>query len=140
MQRGVYMIEEFISYLFLLQLDLSFSPVFFRWLLGQESFLSGADIIHLDPVLARTYKSLMGVAAEKRRIESNASLTPTQRQAAIQALNLDGCPVADLGLDFTLPGSTTIELRKGGKDQTVTIHNLEQYLKVNMKRKTCFVF
>lgn len=105
--------------------------MFFRWLLGQESFLSGADIAHLDPVLARTYKSLMDVVVEKRRIEHSTSLTPAQRQAAIQALNLDGCPVADLGLDFTLPGSPTIELRKGGKDTAVTVNNLEQYLKVS---------
>ena len=112
------------------QLDLPFSPVFFRWLLGQERFLTGSDMVQLDPVLARTYKSLMRIVDEKRRIDQDPSLTPAQRQAAIQALNLDGCPVVDLGLDFTLPGSSTVELRKGGKDQPVTINNLEQYLKV----------
>ena len=29
---------------------------------------------------------------------------------------MDGCPVEDLGLDFTLPGYPNIELMKGGKD------------------------
>ena len=115
---------------FVSQLDLPFSPVFFRWLLGQERFLTGSDMVQLDPVLARTYKSLMRIVEEKKRIDQDPSLTPAQRQAAIQALNLDGCPVVDLGLDFTLPGSSTVELRKGGKDQPVTINNLEQYLKV----------
>lgn len=104
--------------------------MFYRWLLNQESYLTGADLVQLDPVLARTYKSLTRVAEEKRRIDLDQSLTPAQRQAALQALTLDGCPIADLGLDFTLPGSTTVELRKGGKDIPVTIHNLEQYLKV----------
>lgn len=93
-------------------------------------------MVQLDPVLARTYKALMRIVEEKRRIEQDSSLTLAQRQAAIQALNLDGCPVVDLGLDFTLPGSSTIELRKGGKDQPVTINNLEQYLKVDVE----FVF
>ena len=106
--------------------------MFFRWLLGQESYLTGSDMVQLDPILARTYKSLMRVVEEKKRIDQDSSLTPPQRQAALQALNLDGCPVVDLGLDFTLPGSSTIELRKGGKDQPVTIHNLEQYLKVTI--------
>lgn len=114
-----------------MQLDLPFNPVFYRWLLNQESYLSGSDLVQLDPVLARTFKALSRVAGEKRRVDQDASLSPAQRQAALQALTLDGCPISDLGLDFTLPGSTPIELRKGGKDIPVTIHNLEQYLKVN---------
>jgi E3 ubiquitin-protein ligase TRIP12 len=74
----------------------------------------------------------MRIVDEKKLIDQDPSLSPAQRQAAIQALNLDGCPVVDLGLDFTLPGSSTVELRKGGKDQPVTISNLEQYLKVKI--------
>lgn len=115
--------------LFETQLDLPFNPVFYRWLLGQESFLTGSDLVQVDPVLAKTYKSLARLADEKRRLEHDQVLTPQQRQAAVQSLTLDGCPVVDLGLDFTLPG-TAIELRKGGKDIPVTIQNLEQYLKV----------
>ena len=115
--------------MFFKQLDLPFNPVFYRWLLGQESFLTGSDLVQVDPVLAKTYKSLACLVEEKRRVEHDQSLTPQQRQAAVQSLTLDGCPVVDLGLDFTLPG-TAIELRKGGKDIPVTIQNLEQYLKV----------
>ena len=33
-------------------------------------------------------------------------------------------------MDFTLPGFPNIELKKGGKDIPVTIHNLEEYLRV----------
>jgi len=43
---------------------------------------------------------------------------------------MNGCSVEDLGLDFTLPGFPNIELKKGGKDVPVTIHNLEEYLRV----------
>lgn len=43
---------------------------------------------------------------------------------------MNGCSVEDLGLDFTLPGFPNIELKKGGKDIPVTIHNLEEYLRV----------
>lgn len=49
---------------------------------------------------------------------------------ATDRLELDGCPIADLGLDLTLPGNGSIELRKGGKDVTVTPHNLDEYCKV----------
>jgi E3 ubiquitin-protein ligase TRIP12 len=41
---------------------------------------------------------------------------------------MDGCPIEDLGLDFTLPGYPGIELRKGGKDMAVTLDNLHQYV------------
>lgn len=120
---------QILNLILLLQLDLPFNPVFYRWLLGQESFLSGSDLVQVDPVLARTYKSLARLADEKRRVERDPSLTVQQRHTAVQSLTLDGCPVVDLGLDFTLPG-TAVELRKGGKDVPVTIQNLEQYLKV----------
>ena len=43
---------------------------------------------------------------------------------------MDGCPVEDLGLDFTLPGYPNIELRKGGKDRGVTLDNLGQYVRL----------
>lgn len=51
-------------------------------------------------------------------------------QQALESLNMNGCSVEDLGLDFTLPGFPNIELKKGGKDIPVTIYNLEEYLRV----------
>ena len=48
---------------------------------------------------------------------------------------MNGCSVEDLGLDFTLPGFPNIELKKGGKDIPVTIHNLEEYLRVRTGEK-----
>lgn len=53
-------------------------------------------------------------------------------KSALESLTLDGCPIEDLNLDFTLPGFSNIELRKGGKDMIVTIHNLDDYLKVSV--------
>lgn len=49
----------------------------------------------------------------------------------INQLTLDGCPIEDLSLDFTLPGYPHIELRKGGKNIPVTILNLESYCRVS---------
>lgn len=33
-----------------------------------------------------------------------------------------------MGLNFTLPGHANIELRRGSRDTSVTIHNLHQYV------------
>ena len=41
---------------------------------------------------------------------------------------MDGCPVEELGLDFTLPGYPNIELRKGGRDLAVNLDNLASYV------------
>lgn len=49
----------------------------------------------------------------------------------ISKITLDGCPIEDLGLNFTLPGHPTIELRKSGQNIDVTIDNLEKYIQVN---------
>ena len=103
--------------------------MFYRWLLGQEHYLTGSDLVQLDPVFAGTYKQLVAVAEKKLEIQQNPSLDDKQKQAAIQALTVGDCPVADLGLDFLLPG-TSIELIKAGAKMAVTIDNIEQYLRV----------
>lgn len=51
-------------------------------------------------------------------------------QSGMSNITLDGCSVEDLSLNFTLPGYPNIELKKGGSDISVTIHNLDQYLQV----------
>ena len=71
-----------------------------------------------------------GIVRKKRRLEEDAKLTPAEKQLRLKNLTMDGCPVEDLGLDFTLPGYPNIELMKGGKDVTVTLENLSQYVKL----------
>jgi hypothetical protein len=60
--------------------------------------------------------------------------TEDARQQALDSLSLDGVSIEDLDLFFVLPG-TTIELKKGGKDTQVTLHNLHEYLQVTKKKK-----
>ena len=70
---------------------------------------------HIDPTIANTVSQLDGIVRKKRRLEDDSKLAPGERQERIKSLTMDGCPVEDLGLDFTLPGYPNIELRKGGK-------------------------
>ena len=44
------------------------------------------------------------------------------------ALTLQGCPVAELGLDFTLPGEPSVELCERGAKRDVGIDDLEEYV------------
>lgn len=44
------------------------------------------------------------------------------------SLLFNGTAIEDLALDFTLPGYPNFEMRKGGKDMTVTLDNVQQYV------------
>lgn len=56
--------------------------------------------------------------------------TAESRQLMLDCLTVDGCPIDDLELDFVLPGYADIELKKGGKNISVTLDNLEEYVQV----------
>ncbi|KAG8199196.1 hypothetical protein JTE90_016022 [Oedothorax gibbosus] len=111
-------------------LDIPLSLVFYKWMLNQENNLSLADLKHVDETVAQSILQLEKLAAEKRKLESDKSLNTVALKCALESLTLDGCPIEDLNLDFTLPGFSNVELRKGGKEMLVTIHNLDEYLKL----------
>lgn len=83
----------------------------------------------VDSTVASSIRKLVSVVSAKKTLEQTR-IKGLELSEALEALTLDGCRIDNLGLDFTLPGHPTIELRKGGKDTTVTIHNLEEYVKV----------
>ncbi len=71
---------------------------------------------------------LEGIVRKKRKLEEDDKMTPSERSLRLKSLTMDGCPVEDLGLDFTLPGYPGVELRRGGRDRPVTLDNLGQYV------------
>lgn len=111
-------------------LDLPLSATLYRLLLGEQQQLALPDLGHVAAAVHATLARLQPLARQHALIERDATLTPALRREAQDKLLLDGCPVHELGLDFTLPGHPTLELKKGGKDTAVTIHNLDAYIKV----------
>ncbi|XP_059479777.1 E3 ubiquitin-protein ligase TRIP12 isoform X2 [Neocloeon triangulifer] len=111
-------------------LDMPFSQTLYRVLLGEQNMLSLPDLVHVSPSVHATLARLQPLARQHINIERDQALGVVQKKEAQDKLALDGCPVADLGLDFTLPGYPNVELKKGGKDLAVTIHNLDLYIKL----------
>ncbi|CAF3579298.1 unnamed protein product [Rotaria socialis] len=136
-------------------IDMPFSVVFYKWILGQEETLNLEDLIHVDANLYEQFKKLQTIVNIRNRLmiqcyASNQQIlnksnnkknckSKDDSQTEILAnvnlvdenderLLLDGCKISDLSLVFTLPGHPNIELRKGGKDCLVTIENLDQYI------------
>ncbi|XP_054714479.1 E3 ubiquitin-protein ligase TRIP12-like [Uloborus diversus] len=111
-------------------LDIPLSLAFYKWMLNKENDLSLADLMFIDESFAQTVFKLEQIVIQKKKLENNKSLSAIDLKSALENLSLDGCSLEDLSLDFTLPGYPHIEMKKSGKDNLVTIHNLEEYLKL----------
>uniref|UniRef100_A0A1Q3F208 E3 ubiquitin-protein ligase n=1 Tax=Culex tarsalis TaxID=7177 RepID=A0A1Q3F208_CULTA len=109
-------------------LDLPYSIPFYRWLLAEENSLALSDLDQVAPEVQGTLLRLNEIVKQRDLIQADPGLDAMEKTEKIEALDLDGCPIADLGLDFVLPGHPNIELRRGGRDTAVTIHNLHQYI------------
>ncbi|CAF0889005.1 unnamed protein product [Adineta steineri] len=137
-------------------IDMPFSIVFYKWMLGEEDSLNLEDLIHIDINIYEQFKKLQAVVHirdklisqnqilnqqittnklnNKKRLKSkDDTLLDSSPSSNIfdendDKLFLDGCKIDDLALVFTLPGYPNIELKKGGRDCLVTIQNLDQYV------------
>lgn len=99
--------------------------VFYRWLLGHEATLSLPDLAAVCPAVHATLSRLQTVAHLRERLSREP-----QHRHLVDKLDLDGCPISELGLDFTLPGHASLELCRGGRDMSLTVHTIEHYIKV----------
>ncbi|CAH0406076.1 unnamed protein product [Chilo suppressalis] len=108
--------------------DIPLSVSMYRWVVMEQRWLSLSDVRHVAPELWRSLCRLRRVAERARRIAVDPRHTSDQRSQMISALELDGCPIEELGLDFILPGDGCTELRRGGRDLPVTAHNLHNYI------------
>ena len=97
-----------------------------RW----NTFFPAIEVKYFEFYLQGFKFFFPGIVRKKRKLEEDPKLSPSEKQLKLKNLTMDGCPVEDLGLDFTLPGYPNIELMKGGKDMTVTLDNLAQYVKL----------
>lgn len=108
-------------------IDLPLSQTFYKWIVEQGQNMDLSDMQYVDSSLHKSLTQLYDVVLQKKKIETDNTLSAESLHLALSNLTLDGVPIEDLGLDFVLPG-TTLELKKNGKDIPVTIDNLEEYL------------
>ncbi|XP_034824158.1 E3 ubiquitin-protein ligase TRIP12 isoform X2 [Maniola hyperantus] len=108
--------------------DIPLSVTMYRWVVSEQGWLGLSDVRHVAPELWRSLCRLRRVADRARSLAADTRHTPEQRSQMINGLELDGCPIEELGLDFILPGDGCTELRRGGRDLPVTAHNLHDYI------------
>ncbi|GAA5940144.1 hypothetical protein JCM10213_008342 [Rhodosporidiobolus nylandii] len=110
-------------------IDVNFSRPFMRLVLEQDLPLTLASVKLVDPDLGKSLAHLQEYVDAKDAIEADEAKNEDERKTAIAAVEVRGATVADLTLDFTLPGYD-IELKEGGKDVSVDIQNLEEYIQL----------
>lgn len=110
-------------------IDVSFNPTFFRIGDGSNPVTPSLGAVRtVDAQLAKSLKLIKKFAVAKKAIDENPNLTPAQKVAEAEALLVDDVCIDELGLDFTLPGYSTVELLPNGATIAVTIDNVELYL------------
>ncbi|EGD80892.1 hypothetical protein PTSG_11742 [Salpingoeca rosetta] len=108
-------------------LDLNLSPAFYGWMVGAPP-CTLADVRDVDEGLYKSLVKLQAAADAKKAVDNDTSLDAAARAEKLAAITVDGCPVEDLCLDFTLPGHPDVSLGQAGADTPVTLENLGEYV------------
>eukprot|EP00743_Colponemidia_sp_Colp-15_P006342 GILK01006824.1.p1 GENE.GILK01006824.1~~GILK01006824.1.p1 ORF type:complete len:883 (+),score=185.43 GILK01006824.1:242-2650(+) len=106
-------------------LDLPLSVCFWRMVSGQE--LVRNDLTMVDQSLGVNLQDMQRLVSQRKEILAS-TMDEDQKSQALADLTLRGAAIADLCLDYTLPGYPHVELVPGGTDIAVTLENLEQYI------------
>lgn len=91
------------------------------------------DLERMDPGLFKIFADLQILANKKKDIDKAIFLDQDHKTRQLNNLKTSqGAKVEDLSLVFTLPGFDEIELKLGGKDEYVTLDNLQDYIDLTM--------
>ncbi|KAI3512096.1 hypothetical protein L1887_19286 [Cichorium endivia] len=100
-------------------LDIPFSKAFYKLILGQE--LTMYDIQSFDAGLGKTLVEFQALVERKKYLEKFGENSEFEFR---------GTKIDDLHLDFTLPGCPDYILASGPDKETVSMTNLEEYIKL----------
>ncbi|OZJ07024.1 hypothetical protein BZG36_00227 [Bifiguratus adelaidae] len=109
-------------------IDIPFSTIFVRELLGEMCTVNVRLVAEVDRNLGKSLAVLDAFVTRKRQIYADKSLSTQQQKQRVSDLRINDASVDDMCLDFTLPGYPDIELRPAGAEVPVTIYNLEEYI------------
>lgn len=107
-------------------IDVNLNKIYLKLILGGTVKKTIANLKLVDTGLARSLERLQSYLQTRKEIEA-LKLAPNARRNKLMQLTVSGAKLADLSLDFTLPGYN-IELKPGGAHIDVDDHNLEEYL------------
>jgi len=92
------------------------------------------DLEVVDPGRGKVLMQLQELCAAKLAIMVDDDLSEDEKAEKVNGLKLDGADIHDLGLTFHYSPSSavyqyeSVELKSGGEDEEVTIHNVDEYV------------
>ncbi|KAF3492417.1 serine/threonine protein kinase [Arthroderma uncinatum] len=111
-------------------IDIGFNPLFFS--AGRGAYAKKAPSIssvkRVDPELANSLMLLKKFADKATAIKVDTSLSAHEIAQAMEQCEVDNVKLADLGLDFVLPGYPSIKLVPDGDNTLITMSNVELYV------------
>jgi E3 ubiquitin-protein ligase TRIP12 len=99
-------------------LDFPLSSLFWDAVLDRP--LTVDRLMNVDKDLGKALIKLNAIVEEKCKIKNS-------KNDLNELIKYNGARIEDIGLVFTLPGYH-IELKRGGSDTLVTVHNIEEYV------------
>lgn len=111
-------------------IDISFNKVFLKMILGESVPLSVSTIKVVDPSLGQSLATLQQFVQRKKEIQADAKMNAKAKKEAITKVDVKGVTLEDMCLDFTVPGYDDLELKAGGKDISVTMENVDEYIEL----------
>lgn len=107
-------------------IDVNLNTLFLKMILGIPVKKTIANLKLVDPALGRSLERLQTYAVARKEIEA-LQLPASTRRNKLAALTVGDAKLADLSLDFTLPGYS-IDLKPRGAFTDVDDSNLEEYI------------
>ena len=111
-------------------MNINFSPLLYKYLLGGATYFSLGDLKYVMPSLTDHVNTLVKIMKEVINIKDDHTLTSEEQQRALSDLKYDGCSFEDLCINFTIPGFPDIEMVKGGVNKFLSASNILGYLEL----------
>lgn len=100
---------------------------------NNKALLSIDDLARMDSTVHRFMEQLLQLVHNKHAINHNNNLSSDEKCSQVKSLLLDGCSLEELSLNFCVPGHPMVEMMKGGRDEWLDVHNVEQYVKLSLE-------
>eukprot|EP00339_Tiarina_fusa_P025807 CAMPEP_0117003470 /NCGR_PEP_ID=MMETSP0472-20121206/4774_1 /TAXON_ID=693140 ORGANISM="Tiarina fusus, Strain LIS" /NCGR_SAMPLE_ID=MMETSP0472 /ASSEMBLY_ACC=CAM_ASM_000603 /LENGTH=1404 /DNA_ID=CAMNT_0004704119 /DNA_START=206 /DNA_END=4423 /DNA_ORIENTATION=- len=107
-------------------LDIHLSLPFYKWFVGKALEMSDLEIVY--PEIAKSLIEFKQV--DKIYREALESCTDKTKEEIQDSIRFRDCSIGDLCLTFVLPSNPDWELKENGKDISVTLDNLHEYIEL----------
>jgi len=110
--------------------DFPFNALFWDLVLGKKTSLF--DLNKIQPEVAKNFVDFQRMANRRKQIVQKVSDPEVLERQLSNIKTSFGAPIEEIGLNFTLPGDPSIELKPDGAKIAVNLENLQEYIDMTL--------